>query len=54
MDPKIFMYIVMINLKLTGHKDEMIVLSGLQKLRGSVVAGNCGEWNFWERFGKKL
>ena len=46
MDPKIFMYFVMINLKLTGHKDEMIVLSGLQKLRGSVVAGNCGEWNF--------
>ena len=33
------MYYVMINLKLSGHSDEMIVLSGPQKLRGSVVAG---------------
>ena len=38
-DPKIFMYCVLINLKLTGDEDETKVLAGLQKLRGSVVAG---------------
>ena len=38
-DPKIFMYCVLINLKLTGDGDETKVLAGLQKLRGSVVAG---------------
>jgi len=38
-DPRIFMYCVLINLKLTGDEDETKVLAGLQKLRGSVVAG---------------
>ena len=38
-DPRIFMYCVLINMKLTGDEDETKVLAGLQKLRGSVVAG---------------
>ena len=38
-DPKMFMYCILVNMRLTGDEDETKVLAGLQKLRGSVVAG---------------
>ena len=38
-DTKIFMYCIMINMKLVGSSDENTVLAGLQKMRGSVVSG---------------
>ena len=38
-DPKIFMYCIMVNIKIDGFREETKVLSGLQQLRGSVVTG---------------
>ena len=38
-DTRIFMYCIMINMKLVGMSDENTVLAGLQKMRGSVVSG---------------
>ena len=38
-DPHIFMYCILVNLQLVGEEEETRVLAGLQKMRGSVVAG---------------
>ena len=39
LDPGMFMYVVLVNMRLAGLGDETRVLAGLQKMRGSVVAG---------------
>ena len=33
-DPRIFMYCILVNMRLSGDSDETKVLAGLQKLRG--------------------
>ena len=38
-DPHIFMYCILVNIQLSGEAEETRVLAGLQKMRGSVVAG---------------
>lgn len=38
-DPRIFMYCILVNMRLSGDSDETKVLAGLQKLRGSVMVG---------------
>jgi len=38
-DPKIFMYCILVNIKIDSAWEETKVLSGLQNLRGSVLAG---------------
>ena len=38
-DPKIFMYCVLVNIRIEGFREETRVLSGLQQLRGSVLTG---------------
>ena len=34
LDPGMFMYVVLVNMRLAGLEDETRVLAGLQKLRG--------------------
>ena len=38
-DPHIFMYCILVNMRLSGGEEETRVLAGLQRMRGSVVAG---------------
>ena len=38
-DPHIFMYCILVNIQLSGEAEETRVLAGLQRMRGSVVAG---------------
>ena len=38
-DPSIFMYCILVNIKIDGFREEMKVLAGLQQLRGSVLTG---------------
>ena len=38
-DPKIFMYCILINIRIEDFREETKVLSGLQQLRGSVLTG---------------
>jgi len=38
-DPSIFMYCILVNIKIDGFREETKVLSGLQQLRGSVITG---------------
>jgi len=38
-DTHIFMYCILVNMRLSGEEEETRVLAGLQRMRGSVVAG---------------